>query len=104
MSKPIPGPWIWTADPEPHSSNISIEADGETIAVVAIGDWDVPIGSNEATARLICAAPDLFRELIHLVRLIEPLERNGGLDVPGLATLNGARAAIAKAKGGRDGV
>lgn len=43
------------------------------------------------------AAPDLARELRHLVRLLEPKEREGGLDVPGLATLNGARAALMKA-------
>jgi DNA-directed RNA polymerase subunit RPC12/RpoP len=36
----------------------------------------------------------LARELRHLVRLLEPLEQEGGLAVPGLATLNGARAAL----------
>ena len=41
----------------------------------------------------------LFRELQHLTRLLEPLEKNGTLNVPGLATLNGARAALTKAKG-----
>jgi hypothetical protein len=39
----------------------------------------------------------LLKELQHLVRLLEPLEKDGGLDIPGLATLNGARAAIKKA-------
>lgn len=34
------------------------------------------------------------RELAHLVRLLEPLEADGSLNVPGLATLNGARAAL----------
>lgn len=38
-----------------------------------------------------------IRELAHLVALLEPLERDGRLNVPGMATLNGARAAIAKA-------
>jgi hypothetical protein len=37
------------------------------------------------------------RELSHLVRLLEPMERNGSLHVPGLATLNGARRALSKA-------
>lgn len=50
-----------------------------------------------ANARLIAAAPDLLKELQHLVRLLQPLEENGGFNVPGLATLNGARLAIAKA-------
>jgi hypothetical protein len=52
-----------------------------------------------ANARLIAAAPELLAELRHLVRLMEPLEQDGSLHVPGLATLNGARAAIAKAEG-----
>jgi len=42
---------------------------------------------------------DLYRELAHLVRLMEPLEQAGTLNVPGLATLNGARAALARARG-----
>ena len=53
----------------------------------------------EDDARLIAAAPDLLAELAHLVSLLEPLELSGTLAVPGLATLNDARAAIAKAKG-----
>lgn len=52
----------------------------------------------ESDAHLIAAAPCLLRELSHLVSLMEPLERDGQLSIPGLATLNGARAAIAKAK------
>lgn len=51
---------------------------------------------NLANARLIAAAPDLYKELKHLVGLLEPLEQEGGLNVPGLATLNGARAALKK--------
>ncbi len=45
------------------------------------------------------AGLELFRELTHLVRLLEPLEQSGSLNVPGLATLNGARAALLKASG-----
>ena len=37
----------------------------------------------------------VHKELEHLVRLLEPLEKAGTLDVPGLATLNGARKALA---------
>lgn len=50
-----------------------------------------------ANAKLFAASKDLLKELIHLVRLLEPLEMDGRLDVPGLATLNGARKAIDKA-------
>ena len=53
----------------------------------------------DAAKRLQRAAPALLEKLQHLVRLLEPLEQAGGMDVPGLATLNGARAAIAQAKG-----
>ncbi len=45
------------------------------------------------------AAPELCRELRHLVRLLEPLEQSGELNVPGLATLNGPRNAITKSTG-----
>lgn len=55
-------------------------------------DWFKTL--NHADANLICAAPDLLTELQHLVRLLEPKEKDGGLDIPGLATLNGARRAI----------
>lgn len=41
----------------------------------------------------------LLVELTHLVRLLEPLEQSGALNIPGLATLNGARAALQKASG-----
>ena len=52
---------------------------------------------NDANARLIAAAPDLLKELQHLVRLLEPELEAGRLQVPGLATFNGAKAAIARA-------
>lgn len=58
-----------------------------------------PDEAAQANARLIVAAPDLLAELAHLVRLLEPLEESGALNVPGLASLNGARLAIAKARG-----
>jgi hypothetical protein len=39
-----------------------------------------------------------LKELKHLVRLLEPLEEAGTLNVPGLETLNGARKAITEAE------
>jgi hypothetical protein len=56
------------------------------------------VAERDANARLIAAAPDLLKELKHLVALMEPLEADGRLHIPGLATVNGARAAIAKAE------
>lgn len=55
------------------------------------------VGLDGRTIALFEAAEDLLRELEHLVRLLEPFEDD--LNVPGIATLNGARAAIAKARG-----
>lgn len=49
---------------------------------------------SEANGKLIAGSKNVLRELIHLVRLLEPLEKDGSLNVPGLATLNGARKAI----------
>lgn len=48
--------------------------------------------------RLNNAAPDLLRELEHLSRCLGPWIDEGNR-VPGISTLNGARSAIAKAKG-----
>lgn len=42
---------------------------------------------------------EVLAELKHLVRLLEPMEQAGTLTVPGLATLNGPRRAIAVAEG-----
>lgn len=58
-----------------------------------------PITVSEVIALMgtINSLMDALRELEHLVRLLEPLENAGSLNVPGLATLNSARAAIAKA-------
>ena len=62
-------------------------------------DADIDVAEAEANAHFMAASKILYWELNHLVTLLEPLESNGNLNVPGLATLNGARAAIAKAKG-----
>lgn len=101
-AKHTPGPWE-------ASRGIDKEPDRWVVTVVGPKPWGVATIENgapgdtlkteEANARLFAAAPELLRELKHLVRLLEPLERDGGLNVPGLATLNGARAAIAKAEG-----
>jgi hypothetical protein len=95
MSKHTPGPW----EDRPQSSNAyhqiyATDGNGGLVAIV----YDYCGDDTPANAKLIAASTDLLRELEHLVRLLEPLEQNGGLDVPGLATLNGAREAIAKAR------
>lgn len=52
-------------------------------------------GQANYVSRLISAAPELLKELKHLVNLLG----DGPYNVPGLATLNAAKAAIAKAEG-----
>jgi hypothetical protein len=95
-----PGPWDFRGSlgpaSNPHAKGPHIvEANGTQIAIMSGWRSDV----TEANARLIAAAPELLKELRHLVRLLEPAEKDGAIDVPGLATLNAARAAIRKAAG-----
>lgn len=54
--------------------------------------------ASRQIATLTQQRDELARELGHLARLLEPQEADGSLSVPGLATLNGARAALAKVK------
>lgn len=95
--KHTPGPWNNDGRQYIYSER---SASGRMACIAKLFPGEVKGDQGIANARLIAAAPDLYRELVHLVRLLEPLERDGGLDVPGLATLNGARAAIAKAEAG----
>lgn len=53
---------------------------------------------------VILSARKLYRELRHLVGLLEPLEEAGTLTVPGLATLNGPRLALELGKAANLGV
>lgn len=53
--------------------------------------------------RLHAVNAELLRELQHLVRLVEPCINDGRASIPGLATFNGAKAAIAKATGEQHG-
>lgn len=68
---------------------------GDLRVAVVLGAHD----EARANAHLFASSSALYAELLHLVRLMEPLEDCGQLDIPGLATLNGARAALAKARG-----
>lgn len=92
-----PGPWHIEFGTGGHDQAHRILGPNDEY-VVDFEDLD-PERPSMANAYLIAAAPDLLRQLAHLVRLIEPLERDGSLNIPGLATLNGARAALAKASG-----
>jgi hypothetical protein len=107
--KHTPGPWM-VADSNSYRRIVRTDRYEPVCCPVTQRDGHPDLqfpngGYKGPDARLIAAAPDLYKELWHLVRLLEPLERDGRLDVPGLATLNGARAALAKARreGGDNG-
>ena len=105
-----PGPWHWhqqgdywllvsgpRGEPGEYLGDCMICSDGS-----ACGEYGQDIDPQGPNARIMAAAPSLLRELQHLVRLMEPLENGGTLAVPGFATLNGARQAIAEAIGEGD--
>jgi len=105
MSEPkfTPGPWVavrncsfWEIRDEANDFGCIGDACASSAAAP---DYGRSMDLGEANARVMAAGPELYAELRHLVRLMEPLEDRGLLNIPGLATLNGARAALAKAEG-----
>ena len=98
-----PGPWVIDADTRPEQVCVVFGVRSEQFpggfcyVRGALGHWSTDVAENMANARLIAAAPDLLRELQHLARLLEPALNNGTAQVPGLATVNAAWLAIAKA-------
>jgi hypothetical protein len=96
-----PGPWPVRVYDQDESGTpwryVSFDG-GPKLLTDPIRGWPENHPDREiavADARLIAAAPNIYRELAHLVRRLEPLEQGGGLNVAGIATLNGARAALA---------
>ena len=100
---PAPPPWT------PGPRRVRFESYGAKV----IAEDGTPLGWHgrnggmslaqaHANAILDAAGPELVSELHRLVDALEPLERDGRwpLDHAGIATLNGARAALAKARGG----
>ena len=84
-------PWTFA-----RNTGMGFSSKGRTVALCQYFGGAEQIAKN---GHLIAAAPDLLKELQHLVDLLQPLEMDGRLNVPGLATLNGARIALSKAKG-----
>ena len=95
MSGYTPGPWNVCVDRRGDHMSIGAPsiAGGGSVCILP----EIVCDNRAANARLIAASPCLLKELKHLVGLLQPLEQSGALNVPGLATLNGARAALAKA-------
>lgn len=110
MTKPTPGPWIF--DPENQGREFSQgwgitgPTSGATLAHVPINGYEgsPELGTSEANARLIAAAPDLFESLRLLIKEIDRWEEAVVQIVPSFArsgkweSLEAARAAIAKAE------
>lgn len=93
MPEWTPGHWnmVEGANNDPEWPDLRVVGDGRDLFLVEEAGYE--------EARLAAAAPDLYKALADLVAALEPLERDGRLDVPGLATLNRHRAALAKARG-----
>lgn len=97
MSAHTPGRWWHRSGTGPYLHEVVGRSPrGKEIVLARVAGRDPERTGN---AHIFAAALDLRDELSHLVRLLEPLEQAGTLNVPGLATLNGARAALAKARG-----
>lgn len=100
-TKHTPGPWSVSArcnnmiDVYHHNK----QPGAITMALCRVQARQSWVSEAEANARLIAAAPELLKELQRLVRLLELPISDGRVSVPGLATLNAAKAAIAKATG-----
>lgn len=90
-TKHTPGPWYTTAKGNKYQAQIAQEPTGKTISVTYTG--------NDADARLIAAAPDLLAALEALVSIIYSEQPNPSVSLRAL--IPQARAAIAKAKGGK---
>lgn len=89
-----PGPWMFTVDG--CNNQIETARDGILFCDEQYYPWCSP---NDHDWPLVAAAPDLYKELKHLTDLLNLAMTIGKLDIPGLATLNGAQAALRKARG-----
>ena len=94
-----PGPWTLDEDAFPYSPPAKVIAlpDGTVIAEALGNDGHWPESEPEvaANARLIAAAPDLYRELTNAVVLL----RAAGVQETNNGTIRAAEAILAKARG-----
>lgn len=109
MNAHTPGPWVANS----HRDGSRIEADGRSVAWVGAdtlttNETEVMSGQAKADARLIAAAPELLAALEKLVPLGDLGVRADVLSVLKVAERRSfdagialARAAIAKARGGK---
>ena len=101
------GPWIVREEKQTNKIKFVIESEATTIGC-AWGStnsmvYDIPgVQTGEANARLIAAAPTQHKEMLRFLPILERAESDPELwaritEGLGIATLNGYRAAIAKA-------
>ena len=95
MSKHTPRPWY--PGRALGNGQECIVGDGDTV-VCYMPDKTIGCTLKPEDAWLIAAAPDMYRALQHLAKCLHPWIE-AGHSVPGIATLNGAFAALAKADG-----
>ena len=93
MSNFTPGPWIYYADLPSQDPDWHIVTTENRLRILANVHIEPGNQVDEATARLIAAAPDLLEALIDAVCALECC----GKDYPAAEK---ARTAIAKATGG----
>jgi|GEM_PF-6419500 len=102
--KSTPGPWVLEYLGSNGAFSIATTkdfGDEDYFVIASRSAFSHNAEESCANAHLIAAAPLLYRELLHLVRLLEPVLVTA--NIPGLATLNGAHAALAQAEGRGEG-
>ena len=93
MSAHTPGPWQYLRSP---SGPIRVGPSHN--CTVAVAPFP-PTGDQEANARLIAAAPELFDALNALVNAVSPDDNDKSCEPYFRPALKAARAALAKAQG-----
>lgn len=87
MSRPVPGPWTTKVQGEPNQY-FTMRGDGRWLAAIQF-NGEMTVAEQDATARLIDAAPDLLDALQEMVEIAESQGHH----------VTKARAALTKATG-----
>lgn len=106
MSRPAPGPWTTKIQGEPNQY-FTMRGDGRWLAAIQF-NGEMTVAEQDATARLIDAAPDLLAALQNFSAYVHAEQSStDGAVTYSTTTINHfafmARAAIAKATGEQNG-
>ena len=96
-SKHTPGPWIYYADLPSTDPNWHIVTTTNKMRVLANVHIEPGNEMDEANARLIAAAPELYDALADTLRILEAVKLSAGLGPKQVARMDVAKAALAKA-------